>query len=195
MSVRCQRLAADKIARCHAPAAGALELQQLQRFPAAVVAVGRQKSRRLQQQVVQQGQTLQLKQQEMSRQEIMDLLPKQRQSLLFSATFAEEIKRLSDSLLRDPILIEVARRLTACVRQEDTVSRFGGDEYVVVAESLGHDEASAALQAELIAEKIRHSLCQPYHLTESGVAHYSSPSTGVTLFRGQDAARLSSPAG
>lgn len=44
---------------------------------------------------------------------IMDLLPKQRQSLLFSATFAEEIKRLSDSLLRDPILIEVARRNTA----------------------------------------------------------------------------------
>ena len=44
---------------------------------------------------------------------IMDLLPKQRQSLLFSATFAEEIKRLSDSLLRDPVLIEVARRNTA----------------------------------------------------------------------------------
>ncbi|PWB54881.1 MAG: RNA helicase [Nitrosomonadales bacterium] len=44
---------------------------------------------------------------------IMDLLPKQRQSLLFSATFADEIKRLSDSLLRDPVLIEVARRNTA----------------------------------------------------------------------------------
>ncbi len=44
---------------------------------------------------------------------IMDLLPKKRQSLLFSATFADEIKRLSDSLLRDPVLIEVARRNTA----------------------------------------------------------------------------------
>ena len=44
---------------------------------------------------------------------IMSLLPAQRQSLLFSATFAEEIKRLSDSLLRDPVLIEVARRNTA----------------------------------------------------------------------------------
>jgi ATP-dependent RNA helicase RhlE len=43
---------------------------------------------------------------------IMSLLPAQRQSLLFSATFAEEIKRLSDSLLRDPVLIEVARRNT-----------------------------------------------------------------------------------
>ena len=44
---------------------------------------------------------------------IMSLLPPQRQSLLFSATFVEEIKRLSDSLLRDPVLIEVARRNTA----------------------------------------------------------------------------------
>lgn len=44
---------------------------------------------------------------------IMSLLPAQRQSLLFSATFAEEIKRLSDSLLHDPVLIEVARRNTA----------------------------------------------------------------------------------
>ncbi|MDP2783915.1 MAG: DEAD/DEAH box helicase, partial [Sulfurimicrobium sp.] len=43
---------------------------------------------------------------------IMSLLPAQRQSLLFSATFVEEIKRLSDSLLRDPVLIEVARRNT-----------------------------------------------------------------------------------
>ncbi|MDP2827602.1 MAG: DEAD/DEAH box helicase [Sulfuricellaceae bacterium] len=44
---------------------------------------------------------------------IMDLLPKQRQTLLFSATFSEEIKRLSDSLLKDPVLIEVARRNTS----------------------------------------------------------------------------------
>ncbi|MDD5404453.1 MAG: DEAD/DEAH box helicase [Sulfuricella sp.] len=44
---------------------------------------------------------------------IMNLLPPQRQSLLFSATFVDEIKRLSDSLLRDPVLIEVARRNTA----------------------------------------------------------------------------------
>jgi ATP-dependent RNA helicase RhlE len=44
---------------------------------------------------------------------IMDLLPKQRQSLLFSATFAEEIKRLADSFLHNPALIEVASRNTA----------------------------------------------------------------------------------
>ncbi|MBE7422697.1 MAG: DEAD/DEAH box helicase [Zoogloeaceae bacterium] len=41
---------------------------------------------------------------------ILALLPKERQSLLFSATFSEEIKKLADSMLRAPVLIEVARR-------------------------------------------------------------------------------------
>jgi len=41
---------------------------------------------------------------------ILALLPKERQSLLFSATFSEEIKKLADSMLKEPVLIEVARR-------------------------------------------------------------------------------------
>ena len=41
---------------------------------------------------------------------ILNLLPAQRQSLLFSATFSDEIKRLADSMLKAPVLIEVARR-------------------------------------------------------------------------------------
>lgn len=41
---------------------------------------------------------------------ILALLPKQRQNLLFSATFADEIKELADSLLHNPASIEVARR-------------------------------------------------------------------------------------
>ena len=50
---------------------------------------------------------------------IIDLLPKQRQNLLFSATFSGDIKQLSDSLLTNPVLIEVARRNAAAetVRQ------------------------------------------------------------------------------
>ncbi|MCL2635508.1 MAG: DEAD/DEAH box helicase, partial [Betaproteobacteria bacterium] len=41
---------------------------------------------------------------------ILKMLPAQRQSLLFSATFSEEIKRLADTMLRSPVLVEVARR-------------------------------------------------------------------------------------
>ncbi len=41
---------------------------------------------------------------------ILALLPKQRQTLLFSATFSDEIKTLSDGLLHNPGYVEVARR-------------------------------------------------------------------------------------
>jgi ATP-dependent RNA helicase RhlE len=41
---------------------------------------------------------------------ILALMPEERQSLMFSATFSEEIKKLADKLLKQPMLIEVARR-------------------------------------------------------------------------------------
>ncbi len=44
---------------------------------------------------------------------VLAALPKQRQNLLFSATFSDEIKQLADSLLHKPALIEVARRNTS----------------------------------------------------------------------------------
>ncbi len=44
---------------------------------------------------------------------VLALLPKKKQTLLFSATFSDEIKRLSSDLLNSPALIEVARRNTA----------------------------------------------------------------------------------
>ena len=42
-------------------------------------------------------------------QRILSYLPKERQTLLFSATFSPEIKRLAESYLQDPVLVEVAR--------------------------------------------------------------------------------------
>jgi len=45
-------------------------------------------------------------------QRILNLMPKNRQSLLFSATFSEEIKRLAAGMLRDPVTIQVAARNT-----------------------------------------------------------------------------------
>jgi len=52
---------------------------------------------------------------------ILAILPKQRQNLLFSATFSDEIKRLSDGLLNAPALIEVARRNTTSEQVEQVV--------------------------------------------------------------------------
>ena len=52
---------------------------------------------------------------------ILAMLPKQRQNLLFSATFSNEIKTLSDGLLNNPGFVEVARRNTASELVEQTV--------------------------------------------------------------------------
>jgi len=52
---------------------------------------------------------------------VLALLPKKRQNLLFSATFSNDIKRLADSLLNAPKLIEVARRNTASELVEQLV--------------------------------------------------------------------------
>ncbi|MES2824790.1 MAG: ATP-dependent RNA helicase RhlE [Pseudomonadota bacterium] len=52
---------------------------------------------------------------------VLALLPKQRQNLLFSATFSNEIKDLADKLLNKPTLIEVARRNTASEQVEQRV--------------------------------------------------------------------------
>jgi ATP-dependent RNA helicase RhlE len=52
---------------------------------------------------------------------ILAKLPKERQNLLFSATFADEIKKLADSLLNNPGFVEVARRNTASEMVAQTV--------------------------------------------------------------------------
>jgi len=52
---------------------------------------------------------------------ILALLPADRQNLLFSATFSNEIKGLANGLLNDPALIEVARRNTAAELVTQTV--------------------------------------------------------------------------
>jgi len=52
---------------------------------------------------------------------IINLLPAKRQSLLFSATFSDEIRKLSDSFLHDPVMVQVARRNAAADSIKHTV--------------------------------------------------------------------------
>ncbi|WP_103509568.1 diguanylate cyclase CdgB [Streptomyces sp. SM13] len=55
----------------------------------------------------------------------------------------------------DAVLIEVARRLSACVRDGDTVARLGGDEFVVLADGLG------AADAADLAVRLRNAIIPP----------------------------------
>lgn len=84
----------------------------------------------------------------------------------------------------DLMLIEVASRLKSCTRDCDTVSRIGGDEFVVLLLDLGNGEMFAANQAEVIAEKIVAALNHPYLL--DSYKHHSSASIGACLFHGAD---------
>jgi len=89
----------------------------------------------------------------------------------------------------DLLLVEAAERLKRCVREIDTVTRFGGDEFVVMLGDLSIDQADSISQVQIVAEKIRISLSNPYLLTfkqqgkaDSTVEHHCTASIGVVLF-------------
>lgn len=84
----------------------------------------------------------------------------------------------------DLMLIEVAARIKSCVREIDTVARFGGDEFVVLIENVSSDIEDAARNAGTVAEKIREALSFPYLLKDQ--EHTSTPSIGISLYRGNE---------
>ena len=90
----------------------------------------------------------------------------------------------------DLLLIEVGERLKACVREADTVARFGGDEFVVLLCELSTQPGEAAEQAVAIAEKVRTRLAEPYVLQSAPsvptVRHECTASIGVAVLRGRD---------
>ncbi len=104
----------------------------------------------------------------------------------------DNFKPLNDKYghaIGDLLLVEVARRLTQCVRKADTVSRFGGDEFVVMLCELSHNRADATEQSRVVAEKIRASLSECYALpvrieagTLTTIEHCCSASIGVQVF-------------
>ena len=89
----------------------------------------------------------------------------------------------------DLLLIEVAARLRSCLRETDSVARFGGDEFVVLLGAIDGHKDSAMSQVERIADKIRDTLAAPYILTVVQddappriVEHRCTASIGITLF-------------
>ena len=104
----------------------------------------------------------------------------------------DNFKPLNDThghVVGDLLLIEVAGRLKNCVREMDTVARFGGDEYVVILSELDVDKTASITQARIVAEKIRATLSTPYHLAisrggkaDATVEHHCTASIGVALF-------------
>ena len=100
----------------------------------------------------------------------------------------DNFKHVNDSLghaTGDKLLQSVARRLLDCVRGSDTVSRQGGDEFVVllVANEFDHDAAK-------IADKVRVALAAPHSIDGSDL--YVTTSIGISIYPvdGQNAEEL-----
>ncbi|MBA4343274.1 MAG: hypothetical protein C0423_14145 [Methylibium sp.] len=91
----------------------------------------------------------------------------------------DRFKYINDTLghaVGDGLLVEVARRLKALVRDSDIVARLGGDEFVLVLTGLGLNGAAAAAA---VAQKVIHSLGQPYRV--QGHELHSTPSIGIAM--------------
>lgn len=91
----------------------------------------------------------------------------------------------------DRLLVEVARRLRAAVREGDIVGRPGGDEFVVLLEDLSKDTEVAVMLTKQVGEKVRNDLARPYSL--DGYEFHCTASIGIRLFRDQETAELDSP--
>jgi diguanylate cyclase (GGDEF)-like protein len=94
----------------------------------------------------------------------------------------------------DLLLIEVAARLRRCVREMDTVARFGDIEFVVILSELDADKERSTFECGRVAEKIRTVLSEPYWLqvAQPGKANeyieqIRTVSIGVSLFISQEA--------
>jgi len=101
----------------------------------------------------------------------------------------DHFKNLNDTLghdVGDRLLKQVGRRLMDCVRPDDTVSRVGGDEFVIILERLGKNVAAATRRADELVKKIQSAVSQLYPLTPGRPDYYITSSIGLTLFGDQD---------
>ena len=96
----------------------------------------------------------------------------------------DRFKTINDSLGHDTgdlLLVEVARRLKAVVREEDTVARQGGDEFIVLLAS-----TSGARNVGMVADNLLAAIVEPYYI--KGRQLHVSASIGIAMFPhdGQD---------
>lgn len=90
----------------------------------------------------------------------------------------------------DQLLVEVANRLKSNVREEDTISRFGGDEFAII-----FRDVESVEECEEMLKRIHQSIAQPYHVDDlrlnisasSGVSFYTQENDDLdTLLRHAD---------
>jgi diguanylate cyclase (GGDEF)-like protein/PAS domain S-box-containing protein len=87
-------------------------------------------------------------------------------------------KSINDTLghtVGDELLVEAAKRISACVRSDDLVARIGGDEFAILALDINHDYDLAGL-----ASKISKKLAEPFTVEE--ISFFVTVSTGIACY-------------
>jgi diguanylate cyclase (GGDEF)-like protein/PAS domain S-box-containing protein len=110
-----------------------------------------------------------------------ELKKAQRADSLLAVLFIDldRFKEVNDTLGHakgDALLVQAARRLSAQVRDTDTIARLGGDEFTVMLPEYGD-----RLNLERIALELIHELAEPYDLGDNDFG-YVSASVGITLY-------------
>jgi diguanylate cyclase (GGDEF)-like protein len=98
----------------------------------------------------------------------------------------DDFKTLNDTKGReigDILLMEIAKRLQSSTHKDDTVARIGGDEFVIVLDTLDAERKQAATEAQTVAERIIATIKQPQCL--KGQEYHCSASIGIALFHEQ----------
>ncbi|QLG89647.1 EAL domain-containing protein [Chitinibacter bivalviorum] len=107
----------------------------------------------------------------------LDLAQRNQQSTALIFIDLDNFKTINDSLghaAGDQLLVEMAQRLRHCVRQSDTVSRQGGDEFLIILEQIG--QAADAIE---ITQKVIHQISQPLQLGHLNIT--ATCSVGIAL--------------
>ena len=99
---------------------------------------------------------------------------KRREDYTFAVVFVDldRFKIINDSLghtAGDKLLVEFGHRLLKCVRNLDTVSRFGGDEFILLLEEL-----EGANEALSIVKRVREEVCKPFMIDGHEVQNTAS---------------------
>ena len=105
----------------------------------------------------------------------------------------DKFKPLNDTFghaAGDEVLVEVARRVVKLVRVTDTVSRVGGDEFVVLLDDLGDHPSQALENARKLAENICSGLSEPYRISgmppkPASLEYRCTASVGIAVFNDQ----------
>ena len=90
----------------------------------------------------------------------------------------DRFKNINDTLghsVGDKLLQQTAERLKKCVREADTVSRLGGDEFFIILSHIADPK-----DASIIAEHIITRISEPYHINTHEI--FITPSIGITLY-------------